>query len=258
MTLNDDTIAHPPNSQPNTNSLPDNTKKWKVGSPSKPPITTTTPTASTPPSQPGDDQRIQPTTRQLHFLKPLSNTSHSNTETLSSYAGAVARLPNSAINRAISSNDRRNSSARSDAMLAVQYLLHDQQRRDEAQRHREEAREAAQRKREEEREAARRNREDLLHADQQRRDEQRDQQFTQLGQLLASLTQLVVQSNSNQAQLLERQTQLERQLQPQVPMGPNPSSTTPTNNTSPEDHSCQADMECDSDQTHHVRQHHHD
>ena len=84
-----------------------------------------------------------------------------------------------------------------------------------------------------------------MRAEQQKRDDQRDQQFSQLSNLLASLTTLVVQSNSNQAQLLDRQAQLERQIQP-CESTPQPSLPDQVNhNHSINDHSRQADMECE-------------
>jgi len=144
--------------------------------------------------------------------------------------------------------------ARNDAIVALQYLISDQQRRDEAQRQREDAREAARCKRKEEREAARRQHKENLRAEQLKCNDQRDQQFTQLSQLLASLTTLVVISNENQAQLLDRQNRIKRELQPFRPTHQHPISANLTTNPSLEAHSHQADMECDSDQPHTVRQ----
>ena len=155
---------------------------------------------------PGDT--LQPIARQLNFLKPIAHHADATDDKLTTYAGATARSPPLAMTRKVPPFDHHYT-ARNDAVVALQYLISDQQRRDEAQRQREDAREAARCKREDEREAARRQHDEHLRAEQHKRDEQRDQQFTQLSQLLASLTTLVVKSNDNQAQLLERQNRLE-------------------------------------------------
>ena len=235
----------------NAHLPPDTTKKRKVGLPTKLPSSTTMPTLP-----PRTGPQFQLVACQLNFLKPLTNHVQPPADTAITYAGTVARIRPPTLSCGMPLSDQCHPGC-NNIMIAVQYLLAEQQGHDDVQRQCKEARKDAQHKHEDKREELRHQQEAQLCAEQQKRDDQHDQQFTQLGQLLSSLTSLVVKSNDNQATLLERQNHLKCQLllQRQHPhstsmfTAPQQSSMQPNIHTSKpclSNHSLQADMECHS------------